>query len=637
MSFSIIILMLFVINYSVSAQEWTITTTNTGFPDNNDVAVRIYGNYAAFLGKSLRFCYFENLNVQNCITSVDTTVNAGDFYDDGNNVYFIALCYFDLKIHVYQLSLTEVNPQASLKQSVSLTNDAPTSISIDYYHRWMAVGGQESLFIFDILNPTSISLKSASKSSSFYLSKGLFALSGTSLYKNRVCTCADGNFNPAGLICYTISKGILSPFNQLQPSFRFTSVRVYEYFIVTGMESTNNIWIFDSSLSLLGQRVATTTPSNIFVTDFFRSENIIVSGNSSNSFEVYNISNPNNPALLASSYVTNSPLSFFPTPDALFATLGIDYETSVHVKVDINFPPGQNWSSFYANSEWNGYGRVKNTLTYRASIYTLVYGQSDTILLNPDITDTYLPSDVSISYTVVAVPFDFTLERFQSTWFGLTSGRRFQHSDIMNQTIRIRYLNKENPLTRNLSQTIEVMANNGRGSRLQFSISVKRIYQTSNCVPFGLCNDSHLFSCNIGAQISRDGRQCVPCPENTYKSAVGIQGCTQCPANSNCTTGSTSIQCQVGFSFLQESSSCVSLSNNSWFIMNPVLGFVLIVCGAFGVFLCAFILGFSVKNTSSNVMTQCSIETELSQTTNDSLNSTPSEIRASFVSIRLSS
>lgn len=475
MSFSMIILLFFVINFSVNAQFWNITTTNTGLPVDNDVAVRIYNNYAALLGDSLRFCHYENANVMNCFTRLNSTCRAGDFYADGSDIYFIALGYHDQKIYVYQLSMTVTTPRALLRQNITIS-DNPKSISIDYHHRWMAVGGKERLHIYDILNPASIRL--TSKSTKLSLLSYFTLNSATSMHKNRVCTCEDSiNYiRDYGLICFPVSKGILGPATRYQSFVGFMSVKIYNDLIIAGLETTGDIVIFDTSMTLL--RFNTDVNYSIF--DFSRSGNVIIAADYfaiGNPICFFDISNPKNPVLLASSTfsVDGWPMSLFLAPDALFATSRIGDSSSgnsVHVKVDINFPPGQNWSTFYANSEWNDYGRVKNTLAYHGSIYTLVYGQSDTTFLNFDIADIYLPTGVSITYTVDSVPFDYALEKLQTTWVELTGGEAFQHSDIVSKFIRIRYLNKENPLVRNLNQTITLTADNGRGSQLQFTMPV---------------------------------------------------------------------------------------------------------------------------------------------------------------------
>lgn len=448
---------------------WNISSIAMPLQDKADIAVKTYLNISALYGEQeLRFCSYFNSMIVNCTTVLKaTSVYAGDFYDDDTGIYFVGLDCYNMAMKIYQFLFSGNKMTFVLLKSLYI-DDLPKTLSINYNHRWLAVGTNGQIRIYDILNPKNPILASVSETLAFNpLGYGVSALS---FRKNRICTC----LSDSGFVCFGVFRGQFNGTKIITNGVQCGSIKVFDDFIIIGTVLSSDIWVYNATdFALLGKSKQLTQSSSPLIWDFFRSSDIIIAADHNNNrFRIHDISNPRNIVLLASSTISLSaygPLSMFLDSQNFFSALDMSITSTVFSRSTLSFPIHMNWELFFANSEWNGYGRVWNPLKKLNDWYQI----NSEAFMKLDVVDQLNFQENDLGFTVESTPNNYVLEAFGSSgWYILKVGDSYTQTAILSNSVRIRDLRKIQQILSN--ETFQIIADNRRGSRLRYNVYVSR-------------------------------------------------------------------------------------------------------------------------------------------------------------------
>lgn len=453
-----------------------------------------------------------------------------------------------------------------------------SQMAIDYYHRWLVVVRDTNGLIYDIRSLNNPTLTGT------FISLDPIDINPTSrqplrIHRGKFCACGSAG----KILCYEIRAGKLkiAQFVLKLTALKVCSaVKVFnDYILVTG--SGLGLAIFNTTdFSHIGSTIEDLT----WTKDFLRSDDtVILSANDVRQLRVLDISDPRNIKVIFQANATRTMNTLFMNNEFFFSTAnGANNVISARL-LNFTFPSG--YEEFYRRSEWYMYSSIKNTLVIdaAASTYQFLYGEAESYVLKNPSQDNWLPTDVDITYVILTLPTDFSVERSDaSEWVQVKTGSKITQLEFNSNLIRIRDLQLNMPLDRNLDQFVRYRADNGRGSILIGFINVTRFYMDGTACPDNaICSSirNTKFECKSGFTLNSAGTSCVTCPEGQYKLLSGNDACKPCPEFAECS--SLSIKCTYGTTLKKES--CIKSEQTTFFENNSVVFalagiFVAIIC-----------------------------------------------------------
>lgn len=614
----------------VQGQSWSISTatfpSTSGFSGQTDI--RIYGNvFAALTGSSTAgtiFCSYYNGVIQVCQNS-GVQCNTGHFYapDPDNTIYFYCtVMNYALGTVTSQISIMTVTVSSTAISSTVLTtltvSENAGALDLDWNHRWMVVSGTSRLHLYDIKNPRLPvlvdSFLTALQTSHTGHPRGI------SIWKNLICSswgfCI--RLNPS------TGKFIPSVVGTMATS---RSLRIFDDYII---QWNTKLQVYDLNFNLIGSSAVTfgglldaiRSKDVVFVTELMILNVVSVC--------VFNISNPSSMQTVACSSMSGFSAMFL-DQYSIYASNWNGYNSAVGTKkVTLNVPYG--YDKFYRDSEWFNYALTVNTLavsqnTDMTFFYRTLYSKNISLV----VLDTYTQQNLIVWYNITQLPTDYSVDKWMSgTWQSLPRFSVFSQTEINSNLVRLRYLNLNFPLQRNLNQTLVLMTDNTRGSQLLVNVSLSFLYGSGNQCPLNAVCTMTSFQCNPGYTLDLTGTMCSPCANGTYRSNMGTTSCIVCPSNSVCNAGSSMFQCVPGYYVdgltcslcpkesyqptISSATSCSSCPANS---ECPSTGMTLFSCAA-GYTLntqtgnsCSVCSAGSYKSTSGNVAcTNCPVNSD---------------------------
>lgn len=468
--------------------------------------------------KGIQICYLTACQTQ--LSSL--VVLRAELYSistgPGFSVHLFAI--FDQTAHVKVYKVTYENSALFFieKATISTAPSNAVSLAIDHEHRFLVVGTVSGLTVVDILNPD-LPVTGPTQTIS---NQHLNPVRGVAIQRYLICSCGTAAVSCAKLnLVPSLSLGTATTVG----TTGCTNLQLFDDFLITtnsvnGVNGALNVFA-RSNFDLRG----TLTTSGDSGTDFIRSQNtLLVAFYGSQKLRSVTLDNSGKPVVTQEQAVSVSPFTLSMDEQGVYvADLPSNATAPASVlKASFNSPEALNF--FYQSSSWYNYGMAVNTLQPTADVeLAFLYKGAKTLVMKPLVRDTYLldqntvdvPGNV-ITYTVRSQFQSYVLEKRT----GASSWQRaitFTQTEILNNALQLRYLDPETILKTNLTQTMQLLAENQRGSSMTLDLTARYLYKAdTNCPSNARCPSDSLgttFTCIEGFEVDLiDGKGCVYVP-----------------------------------------------------------------------------------------------------------------------------
>lgn len=273
-------------------------------------------------------------------------------------------------------------------------------LDIDYTHRWLVVAGSTGVASISLAN---ISAPTIVSSVMFVNQTGIGkSTRSVGLYKNTLCISTGMD----AFRCTNFSLGQIDPRFTLTPvktnlspkQYYNGGVRVYEDLIVvmgSGLPYASKTEVYNRTTL---QYLSTLCCGAYDQLDVIRAGNYLIMADQNAPISLIDISIASAPQRVLWFYTGSAYPSYqFMDANAYYTSGG--WEVSV---LNFTFPEGMNYSTFYQQSEFNGYGLAKPFLRVVNTTQRIFI--NGTYILNSGdvwVTDTYIPTKQNIRFSLL--------------------------------------------------------------------------------------------------------------------------------------------------------------------------------------------------------------------------------------------